>query len=107
MGLSGCLSPTLDGAVVMAIEVQPGASRQGIVGFNTWRDRLSVAVKAEAQGGQANRAVLHVLAQQLKHDVVAFSIVAGQTSRQKSVRIAEIEVDELMRRLERCLQGAA
>jgi uncharacterized protein (TIGR00251 family) len=106
MGFSGCLSPTLDGAVVMAIEVQPGASRQGIVGFNTWRDRLSVAVKAEAKGGQANLAVLHVLAHQLNHDVAFLSIVAGQTSRRKSVRIEQAALHELMELLERLLEGS-
>jgi uncharacterized protein YggU (UPF0235/DUF167 family) len=49
MGISTCLSTTLDGGVLVAIEVQPKASTQGIIGFNAWRNRISVAVKAEAK----------------------------------------------------------
>ena len=66
MAVRSSLSETLDGAVVMDIEVQPSAKVQGITGFNAWRSRITVAVKAAAKEGQANRAVLHVLATHLE-----------------------------------------
>jgi uncharacterized protein (TIGR00251 family) len=49
MGLSACIQTTFEGLVLVEIEVQPASSRQGVVGFNEWRSRLQVAVKAEAQ----------------------------------------------------------
>ena len=49
MAIRSSLSETLDGAVVMDIEVQPAARVQGIMGFNPWRARVAVAVKAAAK----------------------------------------------------------
>ena len=61
MGLAACVQTTLAGDVLIEVEVQPGSSRQGIIGFNEWRGRIQVAVKAEAQKGKANHAVCNVL----------------------------------------------
>ncbi len=107
MGPSTCLTRTLDGALVMTIEVQPGAHRQGIVGFNTWRDRLSVAVRAPAKDGQANRAVLHVLSNQLNIDEASMSIVAGQTSRMKTVRLTNLSMQDILEKVEQALGDAS
>ena len=46
MGVESCIQTTLDGTVIIDIEVQPGSSRQGVVGCNEWRGKLQVAVKA-------------------------------------------------------------
>jgi hypothetical protein len=56
MDVGTCLIQTLDGALLMEVEIQPGSSQQGVTGFNEWRSRLVIAVKAEAKQGQANRA---------------------------------------------------
>jgi uncharacterized protein (TIGR00251 family) len=106
MGVADCLSPTLDGAVILAIEVQPGAQRQGIVGFNPWRNRLSVAVKAEAKQGQANQAVLHVMSQHLRCSSASVSIMAGERSRFKSVKVVDVDVQTLLERLNDAMEGA-
>ena len=100
MAARSSLSETLDGAVVMDIEVQPAAKVQGITGFNPWRSRVAVAVKAAAKEGQANRAVIHVLATQLNLKTAALSITAGHRSRLKSVRIEGLSVADLAARLE-------
>lgn len=100
MTVRSSLSETLDGAVLMDIEVQPGAKVQGITGFNPWRSRVSVAVKAVAKAGQANRAVIHVLATQLRLDPSNLSITNGQRSRLKSVRVEGLSVGELTTLLE-------
>ena len=99
MAIRSSLSGTLDGAVVMDIEVQPAARVQGIMGFNPWRARVAVAVKAAAKEGQANRAVLHVLATQLNLHTAALSITNGHRSRLKSVRVEGLSVDALANRL--------
>lgn len=99
-----CVQPTLDGAVMIEIEVQPGAKRQGIVGINHWRGRLSVAVRAEAQKGKANNAVLHVLSTTLKISKDQMKIVSGATSRSKKVRIENLSHDALNKLLEPYLE---
>ena len=97
MGLSACIQTTLDGMVLLEIEVQPGSSRQGIVGFNQWRGKLQVAVKAEAQQGKANIAVCNVISTLLKAEV---KVVSGHTSRQKKVSIEGLKTSEIIQRLE-------
>jgi len=105
MGVSSCLSPTLDGSVIVDVEVQPSAKTQGITGFNAWRARISVAVKAEAKDGRANRAVLHVLGTQLQLEARSLSITSGHKSRLKSVRIEDATPEALVGLLESILEG--
>ena len=105
MGVSSCLSPTLDGSVIVDVEVQPSAKTQGITGFNAWRARISVAVKAEAKDGKANQAVLHVLATQLEVDARSLSITSGTKSRLKSVRVEDATSENLVGLLESILEG--
>lgn len=105
MSVGLCLSQALDGSVVMDIEVQPNSSNQGLLGFNPWRSRLTVAVRAEAKDGMANRAVVHVLAKVLKLNSKALIITAGHRSRFKSVRIEGVLVDEMIRRIEERLEA--
>lgn len=99
MEISGCVQTTLDGRLLLDIEVQPSSSRQGIVGLNKWRSKLSVAVKAEAQKGKANEAVLHVLAKTLSLSKSDLEIVSGQTSRAKRVSVKSITIEDLLSRL--------
>lgn len=103
MELSGCVQTTLDGRVLLDIEVQPGSSRQGIVGINKWRSKLTVAVKAEAQKGKANEALLHVLAKSLSLTKADLEIVSGQISRSKRVSVKSITISDLLVRLDDAL----
>ncbi len=106
MGVSSCLSPTLDGSVIMDVEVHPMARSQGITGFNAWRARISVSVKAAAKNGKANQALLHVLATQLQIDSRSLSITAGHTSRLKSVRVENTSPSAFLHLLESFLEGS-
>jgi len=85
---------------MLEVEVQPSAKRQGIVGFNEWRGRLTVAVRAEAQKGKANNAVLHVLSTSLNIPKSQLRIVGGMTSRSKKIRIEKVSSDVLIKLLE-------
>lgn len=104
MAISSCIQSTLDGAVMLEIEVQPGSKRQGIVGLNTWRGRLSVAVRAEAQKGKANHAVLHILSTSLNIPKHQLQIVSGITSRSKKIRIENVSTEILIGLLEPYLE---
>ncbi len=85
---------------MLEVEVQPGAKRQGIIGFNEWRGCLTVAVRAEAQKGKANNAVLHVLSTSLQIPKSQLQIVSGATSRCKKIRIENVSADALVQLLE-------
>jgi len=102
VSLAACVQTTLDGAVLVEIEVQPGASRQGVVGFNDWRGRIQVAVKAEAQKGKANHAVCNVLS---KIFSVPVSVVSGHTTRQKKISIKGLTSTEIIQILEGLIES--
>ena len=87
----------------MSIEVQPGAQRQGLVGFNAWRGRISLAVRAPAKDGQANAAVLHVLANQFGLPLTHLSIINGHSSRQKTIRFSDVSSDKILGKLQHLL----
>ena len=104
MTTGSCLQPTLDGGVLMMIEVQPGAHLDRLLGVNQWRSRLGVAVQAQAQKGQANQAVISYLCEVLSQPKSSCSIVNGHTSRSKTVRFENIEHAELLGTLTRMLE---
>ena len=97
MGVESCIQTTLDGTVIIDIEVQPGSSRQGVVGCNEWRGKLQVAVKAEAQKGKANHAVCNVLEKIFSAKV---TVISGQTSRSKKINIQGLSSQEIIAILE-------
>lgn len=105
MDLGGCLTSTLDGAVVLDVEVQPGSTRQGVTGYNEWRSRLCVAVRAEAKQGRANKALVHVLATQLGLETEHVEVSSGLRSKQKSVRITVSTHSELLERIRSLLEA--
>ncbi len=72
-------------ALVLELHVQPGAARTEISGLHG--ERLKVRVAARAIDGGANQALVEYLAGRFgvaKRDV---AIEAGQSSRQKRVRV--------------------
>jgi len=105
MTTGSCLQPTLDGGVLMMIEVQPGAHRDRLLGVNQWRSRLGVAVQAQAQKGLANKAVITYLCEVFSQPTSSCSIVNGHTSRSKTVRFENLEHAELLNTLNRMLEG--
>ena len=98
-GIASCLQKSLDGEVILALEVQPNSSHDAITGINQWRSRLKVSVRAQAQKGAANRAVEKIIAKHLNIIQSAVVITQGLTSRQKMLRINGIEVGEVVERL--------
>jgi uncharacterized protein (TIGR00251 family) len=84
-------------AGTLRVRVQPRASREAILG---WReDVLRVAVTAPPVEGEANQAVRGLLARALGIAPSAVSVVRGERSRDKVVRIACVTDAELRARL--------
>ena len=99
MPMEAALQATLDGAVLLALQVQPGAAHASLVGMDPWRQRLVVRLKARAQAGQANRALCAQLAVWLGCSAGSISIVEGHASRQKRVRVEGMTVETVVVRL--------
>ena len=79
-----CLRSTVDG-VELRIKVVPGSSRSEVGGL--YGDCLKVRVAAPPEQGQANRAVVTLLAKKLKLSESHVAVVGGTASPRKTVRI--------------------
>lgn len=92
------ISEDPDGRPVLAVYVQPGAARDGVVGRHG--DALKVRVAAPAEGGRANRAVQSLLAGGLEVPANAVELVSGAAHRRKRFRFPSLTAQELMDRLD-------
>jgi uncharacterized protein (TIGR00251 family) len=96
MEVYSCIQNTLDGDILLDIEVQPESKRSGITGFNKWRDRLSVAVTAPAKDGKANIALIHVLSKTFELEKSSIEIISGHTSRMKRIKIMAKDTKQII-----------
>ncbi len=99
--------PTDDG-LELAVKVMPKAGRDAIVGTRedaAGRRRLVVRVKAAPDKGKANAAVVALLAKALRLPKSAVTITAGETARDKRLRIAATDQDVVARLARLCGDG--
>lgn len=73
--------------LILAIHVQPGASREGMAGRHG--ERLKIRITAPASDGQANRRLLGWLAAQMNLPTSRLELLQGAGSRAKRIRIRE------------------
>ena len=79
-----------EGGLRLAVRLTPGAHADRIDGIETLADGrvvLKVRVTAPPEGGKANAALIRLLAKSLKRPKSAVTVVAGQTSRTKTLQI--------------------
>ncbi|MGB5426893.1 MAG: DUF167 domain-containing protein [Gammaproteobacteria bacterium] len=79
------------------LKVVPGSSRDGISGW--LGDSLKVRVRAPAEGGRANAAVIKVLARGLDVPLQTLEIVSGAASARKVIEVDTLSEDEVRQRL--------
>ena len=72
-------------ALVLTLHVQPGAKRTEVAGVHG--DALKLRLAAPAVAGKANAALVRFLADAFGVPARAVTIVRGETSRQKVVRV--------------------
>lgn len=86
-----------DGGVVLDVRVIPRSSRAGIAG--TRGDALLVRLTSPPVEGAANAELIRVLAEALGVPRRAITIVAGERSRPKRVRVDGLRAQEASARL--------
>jgi uncharacterized protein (TIGR00251 family) len=77
------------GGVELAVLVQPRASRSKIVGVHD--GRLKIALAAPPVDGEANAALVELLAEVLGVKRAQVTIVEGETSRRKRVSVTGVD----------------
>jgi uncharacterized protein len=87
------------GAVAFSVRVQPRARRNAIIG--ELGDAIKLALTAPPVEGKANDACIGFFADVLQVPRSAVSIIAGQTSRNKVIRVTGITAAQLRQRLQR------
>ena len=87
MELPSWCRPTADG-IVLDVLVQPRCSREGV--GPVLDGRLKVRVHAAPVGGEANGAVVRLLARALSVSRSSVQILVGQSGRRKSVAVRGI-----------------
>ncbi len=81
------------------LDVTPGSGSQAIRGYDEWRKRIKVTVKAEARDGRANSELITFLGKFLKVPPRRISITSGHTTGQKKVLIEGMDRDAVINRL--------
>jgi uncharacterized protein (TIGR00251 family) len=69
----------------LAVRLHPGARKNGVTGVHA--DALKIALTAPPVDGKANEALIEFLAEALRLPRARIAILAGITSRTKTVRI--------------------
>jgi uncharacterized protein (TIGR00251 family) len=83
----------------LRLRVSPGAASNELAG--RYGDAWKIRVTAAPERGQANEAVVGVLAERLGIPRASLSVVAGRQSRDKVVELRGLGREEAERRLER------
>jgi len=84
-------APAPEGGVLLSVKAVPGASRDEVVG--RLGDRLKIRISAPPEGGRANKAIRRLLAKELGVKPGDVAVTAGETSAEKTVRIAGVSVE--------------
>lgn len=75
--------------VLLGVKVVPGASRTRYLG--PWRNLARIAVSAPPEKGKANQALVKYLADLLGVPKRSITVVRGQSSPIKKIRIEQVE----------------
>lgn len=85
--------------MTFAVKVQPRAKRNAIAG--ELGDALKISLTAPPVDGKANAACIEFFANLLKVPRSSVTIAAGQSSRNKMIRVAGLSAEQTRERLSR------
>ena len=103
MSSTGSIRDSVKGmpdGVTFEITVRPGSSSSGISGFDKWRKRIEIKVKAQPMDGSANSELISLLAEVFNIRSVNIRIISGERSSSKKIFLAGLAVDDVVQKLE-------
>lgn len=97
-----------EGGIALSLEVQPGAKQPAFpAGFNAWRGRIQARVQAQAEDGQANAALLGMVADFFRVPAARVELAQGAAQRQKVVIVHGLLREQALGRLRASLEARA
>jgi uncharacterized protein (TIGR00251 family) len=99
MSFEEAIRAAADGAII-DLEASPGAKETKVpAGYNQWRKRLLVKLKAAPERGKANEELIYALARLFNVSAVRIEITAGATNSRKSVKVRGMAREDVVRAL--------
>lgn len=98
MSLPPYLQQEKSGTLLLHLKVQPNASNSAVAGPHA--DRLKIRLQSPPQDGKANQELIRFLSKTLGISKSSIELTRGQTSRDKTVRLQDISIDQLLTALE-------
>lgn len=87
----------IKGGIRISVRLQPRSANNQVVGWQN--EALKIKVTAPPVDGEANKALVNYLAKSLGISKSSCKIIAGETSRNKTVEILGINKQEFIKRL--------
>ena len=87
----------IDGGVVFSAKIVPSGSKICLCGL--LGDKLKIKVSAAPEKGRANKCLLDFLSKKLAVKKNNLTIIAGQTSPVKRIRVSGISTQTLLKKL--------
>ncbi len=90
--------------VRLLLEVSPGAKHAGFpAGYNEWRQRIGIRVRAQAQEGRANKEVCDAVAAFFEVARADVELVSGPSDARKTILVRDVALEAVLARLAVCL----
>jgi len=84
--------------VILRLHVKPGSKKQELV-VDSLNKEIMVFIKAPPDKGKANKELIKFLAKILGKNSSEISIITGQTSRDKTIKINNYTIREVERKI--------
>ena len=81
-------------SLILSVHAQPGAKKDKIVG--EYNNRLKIALSAPPVDGKANEHLIRFLSKKIGVPRSKITLIAGETSREKRLSIADIDPANLI-----------
>ncbi|MCZ7382792.1 MAG: DUF167 domain-containing protein [Candidatus Methanoperedens sp.] len=98
--MKDAIKPSGDG-VILDLEISAGAKETAVHGYNPWRRRIEIRLSERAQKGRANAELVSFLSSLFKVSSGNVRIISGLTNSKKSVMIAGMDANEVLKVLTR------
>jgi uncharacterized protein (TIGR00251 family) len=99
MAFEDAVRPASDGAVI-DVEASPGAKETRVpAGYNPWRKRILVRLRAPPEKGRANVELINEMARLLNVPAARIEIASGAADDKKSIKIKGMAREDVVRAL--------